>query len=102
MKYKFLAAAFKSAAAVDEFSDIVRTVRLDVDQAVGISGSDTKPIDEDTLEALKVIVKKYNQYITSFDDSEKEIKKKVETDLGWQLLQLKQRVGYIGQDWGQV
>lgn len=44
----------------------------------------------------------HGQYIDMFDPSEADIRKKVEADLGWKLLQLKMRVSDIGEDWGYV
>ena len=45
------------------------------------------------------------QYLSQFDSSsasDSEIRKKVEADLGWKLLQIKMRVSDIGEDWGQI
>ena len=46
---------------------------------------------------------RYEEYLASFGEGEAELKKKVEQELGWSLLQLKQRVaGGVGSSWSAM
>ena len=55
-----LSSALQSASAVHSFTQVVEMVLLEVDQGVGLSGSDTRTVDPETLDAIKAIVRKYN------------------------------------------
>lgn len=58
---KSLEVALKSATAVKQFTEIVEMVLLDVDQAVGLTGSNTKALDTNTLDAIRALVRKFNK-----------------------------------------
>ncbi|KAL3845179.1 hypothetical protein ACJIZ3_002582 [Penstemon smallii] len=93
---------FRAAEAVEEFSGILISLKMDMDDAVGLSGENVKPLPEEYGKALKTIFDRYSAYLASFSPEESYLKKKVESELGTRMIYLKMRCSGLGAEWGKV
>ncbi|KAK9946538.1 hypothetical protein M0R45_011999 [Rubus argutus] len=73
-----------------------------MDDSVGLSGEDVKPLSDEYVNALKTIYNRYAAYLDAFGPEETYLRKKVETELGTKLIYLKMRCSGIGSEWGKV
>mmetsp|Transcript_22599 Transcript_22599/g.69818 ORF Transcript_22599/g.69818 Transcript_22599/m.69818 type:complete len:157 (-) Transcript_22599:226-696(-) len=100
-----LNAALESSLAVTDFGAIVDHFRVAVDDQTGgkFGDSTSAELPEEMGESMDLIIERYEEYLASFGEGEAELKKKVEQELGWSLLQLKQRVaGGVGSSWSAM
>nr|XP_043636133.1 succinate dehydrogenase subunit 5, mitochondrial-like [Erigeron canadensis] len=97
-----LANVLRAAEAVEEFSGFLVTLKMEIDDSVGLSGEDVKPLTDDVANALSVAFGRYYAYLDSFGPDEGYLKKKVENELGMKLIHLKMRCSGLGGDWGKV
>ncbi|XP_071686727.1 succinate dehydrogenase subunit 5, mitochondrial-like [Rutidosis leptorrhynchoides] len=97
-----LANLLRAAEAVEEFSGFLVTLKMEIDDSVGMSGEDVKPLSDDVANALNVAFGRYYAYLESFGPDEGYLKKKVENELGMKLIHLKMRCSGLGGDWGKV
>lgn len=93
---------FRAAEAVEEFGDIIMSLKMEMDDLVGMSGENVKPLPEDHAKAMQTIFDRYNAYLAAFGPEENYLKKKVETELGSKMIYLKMRCGGLSSDWGKV
>lgn len=93
---------FRAAEAVEEFGDIIMNLKMEMDDLVGMSGENVKPLPEDHVKAMQTIFDRYNVYLAAFGPEENYLKKKVETELGSKMIYLKMRCSGLGSDWGKV
>lgn len=93
---------FRAAEAVEEFTGTLDTLKMTLDDSVGLSGENVKPLSKDLSRALEVAFERYMQYLASFGPDEVYLKKKVETQLGTRMIHLKMRVRGLGSEWGKV
>ncbi|KAE9586191.1 hypothetical protein Lal_00009872 [Lupinus albus] len=93
---------FRAAEAVEEFSGIITSLRLAIDDSVGMSGEDVKPLPDHMKNAIRTIFDRYGAYLNSFGPDETYLRKKVETELGTKLIHLKMRCSGLGAEWGKV
>lgn len=93
---------FRAAEAVEEFSAIIMSLKMEMDDAVGASGENVKPLTEEQAQALQTIFKRYAAYLDAFGPEETYLKKKVEMELGSKMIYLKMRCRGLHADWGKV
>ncbi|KAL4559528.1 hypothetical protein LXL04_031669 [Taraxacum kok-saghyz] len=91
-----------AAEAVEEFTGFLVTLKMEIDDSVGMSGEDVKPLSVDVANALTVAFERYYAYLNSFGPDEGYLRKKVENELGMKLIHLKMRCSGLGGDWGRV
>ncbi|CAM8984363.1 unnamed protein product [Rhodiola kirilowii] len=99
---EILANVFRAAEAVEEFSGILVSLRMELDDTVGMSGENVKPLSKDFKDALQVAHDRYVEYLNSFGPDEVYLRKKVETEVGTRLIHLKMRCSGLGSEWGEV
>ncbi|KAJ1396936.1 hypothetical protein SESBI_32195 [Sesbania bispinosa] len=73
---------FRAAEAVEEFGGILVTLKMEIDDSVGLSGEDVKPLPDHMTNALRTIFDRYTTYLNSFGPEESYLRKKVEMELG--------------------
>ncbi|XP_073134741.1 succinate dehydrogenase subunit 5, mitochondrial [Henckelia pumila] len=93
---------FRSAEAVEEFTGIVMTLKMEMDDIIGASGENVKPLPEEHAKAMQILFDRYSAYLASFGPEENYLKKKVETELGTKMIYLKMRCSGLDADWGKV
>lgn len=97
-----LANLLRAAEAVEEFSGFLVTLKMEIDDSVGLSGENVKPLSNEVANALSVAFGRYYAYLDSFGEDEGYLRKKVENELGMKLIHLKMRCSGLGGDWGKV
>ncbi|KAI3773793.1 hypothetical protein L1987_48326 [Smallanthus sonchifolius] len=75
---------------------------MEIDDSVGMSGENVKPLTAEVANALSVAFGRYYAYLDSFGPDEGYLRKKVENELGMKLIHLKMRCSGLGGDWGKV
>ncbi|XP_010539065.1 PREDICTED: succinate dehydrogenase subunit 5, mitochondrial-like [Tarenaya hassleriana] len=97
-----LANVFRAAEAVEEFGGILTSIKMDIDDSIGLSGEDVKPLPDAMANALRTVYQRYADYLDSFGPDEVYLKKKVEMELGTKMIHLKMRCSGLGSEWGKV
>jgi len=97
-----VANVFRAAEAVEEFGDILVTLKMEFDDSIGLSGEDVKPLPDDFKNALSTIYSRYTSYLDAFGPDEIYLRKKVETELGTKMIHLKMRCSGLDSEWGKV
>ncbi|PON39589.1 Succinate dehydrogenase subunit 5, mitochondrial [Parasponia andersonii] len=93
---------FRAAEAVEKFGDIIMNFKMKLDDTIGMSGENVKPLSDEYVNALRTIFSRYTTYLDAFGPEETYLRKKVETELGSKMIYLKMRCGGIGSEWGKV
>ncbi|XP_020231826.1 succinate dehydrogenase subunit 5, mitochondrial [Cajanus cajan] len=93
---------FRAAEAVEEFGGILVSLKLEIDDSIGMSGEDVKPLPDHIKNALRTIFDRYSTYLNSFGPDESYLRKKVEIELGAKMIHLKMRCSGLGAEWGKV
>ncbi|KAK4427923.1 Succinate dehydrogenase subunit, mitochondrial [Sesamum alatum] len=93
---------FRAAEAVEEFTGIIMSLKMDMDDAIGVSGENVKPLPEEHVKAMQTIFNRYASYLAAFGPEEIYLKKKVEMELGSKMIYLKMRCSGLNADWGKV
>ncbi|KAK2452524.1 Succinate dehydrogenase subunit 5, mitochondrial [Trifolium repens] len=93
---------FRAAQAVEEFGGILVTLKMEIDDSIGLSGEDVKPLPDHMQKALRTIFDRYTTYLNAFGPDENYLRKKVEQELGTKLIHLKMRCSGLGSEWGKV
>ncbi|KAK9073349.1 hypothetical protein SSX86_007673 [Deinandra increscens subsp. villosa] len=97
-----LANLLRAAEAVEEFSGFLVTLKMEIDDSVGMSGENVEPLSDEVANALNVAFGRYYAYLDSFGPDEGYLRKKVENELGIKLIHLKMRCSGLSGDWGKV
>ncbi|GAB4854985.1 membrane anchor in succinate dehydrogenase complex [Ancistrocladus abbreviatus] len=97
-----LANVFRAAEAVEEFTGILVSLKMELDDSVGLSGEDVKELSDELKDALSTAYNRYITYLNSFGPEESYLRKKVEMELGTRMIHLKMRCSGIGSEWGKV
>lgn len=97
-----LANVFRSAEAVEEFIGILTSLKMEIDDAIGLSGEDVKPLSKEFSDALHTVFQRYNAYMSAFGPEEEYLRKKVEMELGTRMIHLKMRCSGLDSAWGKV
>ncbi|CAL5360960.1 unnamed protein product [Camellia sinensis] len=96
-----VANVFRAAEAVGEFSGMLVSLRMAIDDSTGMGGEDVKPLPEEFVNALRTVYQRYTAYLDAFGPEETYLRKKVETELGTKMIHLKMRCSGIGSEWGK-
>ncbi|KAK4348804.1 hypothetical protein RND71_031559 [Anisodus tanguticus] len=97
-----LANVFRAAGAVEEFIGILTSLKMEIDDAIGLSGEDVKPLSKEFSDALHTVFQRYNTYMSAFGPEEEYLRKKVEMELGTGMIHLKMRCSGLDSAWGKV
>ncbi|OIT04132.1 PREDICTED: succinate dehydrogenase subunit 5, mitochondrial-like [Nicotiana attenuata] len=97
-----LASVFRAAEAVEEFTGILTSLKMEIDDAIGLSGEDVKPLSKEVSDALQTVFLRYNAYMNAFGPEEGYLRKKVEMELGTRMIHLKMRCSGLDSEWGKV
>ncbi|KAK7310488.1 hypothetical protein RJT34_08041 [Clitoria ternatea] len=90
---------FRAAEAVQEFGGILVTLRMEIDDSTGLGG---ESLPDHIKNALCTIFDRYTTYLNSFGPGENYLRKKVEAELGTQMIHLKMRCSGLGAEWGKL
>ncbi|KAJ4850816.1 membrane anchor in succinate dehydrogenase complex [Turnera subulata] len=93
---------FRAAEAVEEFSGRLISLKMELDDSIGMSGENVKPLSDDFADALRTAFERYTVYLASFGPDEGYLRKKVETELGSRMIFLKMRCSGLDSAWGKV
>ncbi|CAI0558362.1 unnamed protein product [Linum tenue] len=93
---------FRSCEAVEEFGGMIMTLKMELDDSIGMSGEDVKPLTDDYAKAIRMFFERYSSYLESFGPDEAYLRKKVEMELGSKMIFLKMRCAGLGSEWGKV
>ncbi|KAL0364668.1 UNVERIFIED_CONTAM: Succinate dehydrogenase subunit, mitochondrial [Sesamum angustifolium] len=93
---------FRAAEAVEEFTGIIMSLKMEMDDAIGVSGENVKQLPEEYVKAMQTIFNRYASYLDAFGPEETYLKKKVEMELGSKMIYLKMRCSGLNADWGKV
>ncbi|CAL5415204.1 unnamed protein product [Camellia sinensis] len=97
-----VANVFRTAKAVEEFSGMLVSLRMAIDDSTGLGGENVKPLPEEFVNALHTVYQRYTAYLDAFGPEETYLRKKVETELGTEMIHLKMRCSGIGSEWGKL
>lgn len=97
-----LANVFRAAEASNEFNGILISLRMELDDSIGLSGENVKPLSDVFVNALRTAHERYTNYLNAFGPDEIYLRKKVETELGTKMIHLKMRCSGLGSEWGKV
>ncbi|KAL7168636.1 hypothetical protein ACSBR2_038970 [Camellia fascicularis] len=97
-----VANVFHATEAVKEFSGMLMSLRMAIDDSTGLGGEDVKPLPEEFVNALRAVYQRYIAYLDAFGPNETYLRKKVETELGTKMIHLKMRCSGVGSEWGKV
>ncbi|XP_030537905.2 succinate dehydrogenase subunit 5, mitochondrial [Rhodamnia argentea] len=97
-----LANVYRAAEAVEEFTGVLTSLKMELDDSIGLSGEDVKPLSDEHASALQKIYERYTAYLDAFGPDEAYLRKKVETELGTKMIHLKMRCGGLSSEWGKV
>jgi len=61
-----------------------------------------RPFPEEIQDALRAAYKHYSNYLEAFGQEETYLRKKVETELGRQMIYIKMRCSGLDAEWGKV
>lgn len=93
---------FRAAEAVEEFGGILISMKMELDDSIGASGENVKPLSSEFADALKTVFQRYTTYLDAFGPDETYLRKKVETELGSKMIYLKMRCSGLGSEWGKI
>ncbi|KAG0593467.1 hypothetical protein KC19_1G332100 [Ceratodon purpureus] len=94
--------AWKAAQAVESFGGLLVDMLLEINDLCGDTGENVGTIPNSTYEAVEAAHKKYMLYLSAFGGDEVYLRKKVETELGGMLLQIKQRLTGMDPKWAEI
>jgi len=97
-----VAIVFRAAEAAVEFGGILVSLRMEIDDSMGLSGENVKPLPEKFVNALRTAYQRYTAYLDAFGPDEEYLRKKVEIELGTKMIHLKMRCSGLGSEWGKV
>ncbi|CAN1776564.1 Succinate dehydrogenase subunit 5, mitochondrial [Linum perenne] len=93
---------FRASEAVEEFGGMVMTLKMELDDSIGMSGEDVKPLSDEYAKAVRTFFERYTGYLDSFAADETYLRKKVEMELGSKMIFLKMRCAGLGSEWSKV
>ncbi|KAK6939578.1 Succinate dehydrogenase subunit 5, mitochondrial [Dillenia turbinata] len=97
-----LANVFRAAEAAEEFIGMLTSLRMEIDDSIGLSGENVKPMPDEFTNALQTAFSRYTAYLDAFGPDEVYLRKKVEQEIGTRMIHLKMRCGGLSADWGKV
>ncbi|XP_044476084.1 succinate dehydrogenase subunit 5, mitochondrial-like isoform X1 [Mangifera indica] len=96
-----LKTALCAAEAVEEFTGIIMNIKMEIDNSIGMSGADVKPLPDDLSNSVSTVYQSYSTYLDAFGPEESYLQKMVGTDLGSKMIFLKMRCSGLGSEWGK-
>ncbi|CAN1163841.1 Succinate dehydrogenase subunit 5, mitochondrial [Linum perenne] len=93
---------FRASQAVEEFGGMIMILKMELDDSIGMSGEDVKPLSDYYAKAIHTFFERYSRYLDSFGPDETYLRKKVEMELGSKMIFLKMRCAGLGSDWSKV
>ncbi|KAF6145791.1 hypothetical protein GIB67_016240 [Kingdonia uniflora] len=99
---EILANVFRAAEAAEEFNGILVSLRMEIDDKIGMSGENVKALSDEIMNALRVAYQRYTTYLDAFGPDETYLRKKVESEIGTRMIHLKMRCSGLGSEWGKV
>ncbi|CAI0404870.1 unnamed protein product [Linum tenue] len=93
---------FRSSKAVEEFSGMVISLKMELDDSIGMTGEDVQPLTDDYAKGIRMFFEWYSAYLESFGPDDAYLRKKVEMELGSKMIFLKMRCAGLGSEWGKV
>ncbi|CAI0404872.1 unnamed protein product [Linum tenue] len=90
---------FRSSKAVEEFSGMVISLKMELDDSIGMTG---EPLTDDYAKGIRMFFEWYSAYLESFGPDDAYLRKKVEMELGSKMIFLKMRCAGLGSEWGKV
>ncbi|XP_042492630.1 succinate dehydrogenase subunit 5, mitochondrial-like [Macadamia integrifolia] len=99
---EILANVFRAAEAVEQFGGVLVSLRMEIDDTIGLSGENVRPLPDELSDALRAAYQRYTTYLDAFGPDESYLRKKVETELGTKMIHLKMRCSGLGAEWGKV
>lgn len=97
-----LANAWRAAEAVEQFSGVLESLRMEIDEISGSTGENVRPLPDELQGALQAAYKRYSNYLDAFGPEETYLRKKVENELGTSMIQIKMRCAGLDAEWGKV
>ncbi|OVA15784.1 Protein of unknown function DUF4370 [Macleaya cordata] len=99
---EILTNVFRAAVASEHFSGVLVSLRMEIDDSIGLSGENVRPLPNELADALRAAYERYTTYLDAFGPDETYLRKKVETELGTKMIHLKMRCSGLGSEWGKV
>ncbi|KAK6938709.1 Succinate dehydrogenase subunit 5, mitochondrial, partial [Dillenia turbinata] len=93
---------FRAAEAAEEFIGMLITLRMEIDDSIGLSGENVKPLPDEFNSALLTAYNRYTAYLDAFGPDEVYLRKKVEQEIGTRMIHLKMRCAGLSANWGKV
>nr|XP_016446432.1 PREDICTED: succinate dehydrogenase subunit 5, mitochondrial-like isoform X4 [Nicotiana tabacum] len=93
---------FRAAEAVEDFTGILTSLKMELDDAIGLSGENVRPMSKELSDAFHMVYQRYITYLSAFGSEEGYLKKKVEMELGTKMIHLKMRCSGLDSQWGKV
>lgn len=93
---------FRAAEAVEDFTGILTSLKMELDDAIGLSGENVKPMSKEFSDAFHTVYHRYITYLSAFGSEEGYLKKKVEMELGTKMIHLKMRCSGLDSQWGKM
>nr|XP_009789746.1 PREDICTED: uncharacterized protein At1g47420, mitochondrial-like isoform X2 [Nicotiana sylvestris] len=93
---------FRAAEAVEDFTGILTSLKMELDDAIGLSGENVKPMSKELSDAFHMVYQRYITYLSAFGSEEGYLKKKVEMELGTKMIHLKMRCSGLDSQWGKM
>ncbi|KAF8410034.1 hypothetical protein HHK36_002554 [Tetracentron sinense] len=97
-----LANVFRAAEAVVQFGGVLVSLRMEIDDSLGFTGENVRPLPDEYANALRAAYQRYTTYLAAFGPDESYLRKKVETELGTKMIHLKMRCSGLGSEWGKI
>lgn len=97
-----LANVFRAAEAVEMFGGVLVSLRMELDDSIGLSGEKVGYMSNEFQDALRAAYNRYVTYLDAFGPDETYLRKKVEMELGTKMIHLKMRCSGLGSEWGKV
>ncbi|KAM7279133.1 hypothetical protein ACFE04_006267 [Oxalis oulophora] len=92
----------RAAEACEEFGGILKSLKMELDDSIGVTGEDSKPLSDELAHALEAVFARYMVYLALFKPEETYLRKKVENELGSAMIHLKMRCGGLHSSWGGI
>ncbi|XP_042477776.1 succinate dehydrogenase subunit 5, mitochondrial-like [Macadamia integrifolia] len=99
---EILANVFRAAEALEQFGGVLVSLRMEIDDTIGLSGENVRPLPDELADALSAAYKRYTMYLDASGLDEAYLRKKVETELGTKMIHLTMRCSDLGSKWGKV
>ncbi|XP_058097074.1 succinate dehydrogenase subunit 5, mitochondrial [Magnolia sinica] len=97
-----LANVFRAAEAVEQFAGVLVSLRMELDDSIGLSGEKVGHLTDEFQDALHAAYTRYVTYLDAFGPDETYLRKKVEMELGTKMIHIKMRCSGLGSEWGKV